>query len=388
VNAVTESMFKRIAARYKTARRAELKTQLSQQFPGTNLNSRTQIAALLEARGWIPEKRTKKTGRPKIDDKLLETIPAVYPEFAGLSEYLLLGRRLAALSTGKEAWLKHVRDNGRIHGSIVHIGTRHSRAKHMKPNLAQVPNPKRGKPFGTECRALFRPSDDWVIVAADQASLQDRGLAHYLHPHDNGVYAKAFVEGADTHWRSAIALGLVAEGMVRDKENKIHTAIREGAKRFRYGCQSTTAGRIIYDTTRNVQQLDSSSDLHQQFFGRAAHPGESALKQVGTKALKRFIDGTPGLGHLQEKLQKHADNYGWLPGLDGRRVPVRALYTSLNYIVTSSEAIICKRWMVRVHDELCARFRTDGTAKPSSCCGCTTNLWSAVGRRLLIKLAS
>ena len=32
-------------------------------------------------------------------------------------------------------------------------------------------------------------------------------------------------------------------------------------------------------------------------------------------------------------------------------------HSALNFIVTSSEAIICKRWLVRVHDELCARFR-------------------------------
>ena len=48
---------------------------------------------------------------------------------------------------------------------------------------------------------------------------------------------------------------------------------------------------------------------------------------------------------------------GWLPGLDGRRVPVRAQYSALNYIVTSAEAIICKRWLANVHDELYARFR-------------------------------
>src|SRR5262249_6237850 len=163
-------------------------------------------------------KRTEKTKRPKIDDEVLETIPALYPEFVGLAEYQTLGRRLAQLSTGDEAWLKHVGADGCIQGSIVHIGTPHSRAKHMKPNLAQVPNPKKGKPFGTECRALFRSSSDWVFVAADQASLQDRGLAHYLSPHDGVAYAKAFIEGADTHWRSATALGVVAEGTVRDKE--------------------------------------------------------------------------------------------------------------------------------------------------------------------------
>lgn len=67
--------------------------------------------------------------------------------------------------------------------------------------------------------------------------------------------------------------------------------------------------------------------------------------------------GTPGLRRLRESLQAHARQHGWLLGLDGRRVPVRALYTALNFIVTASEAIICKRWLVRVYDELCARFR-------------------------------
>ena len=36
---------------------------------------------------------------------------------------------------------------------------------------------------------------------------------------------------------------------------------------------------------------------------------------------------------------------------------MRALYTALNYAVTSVEAICCKRWLCGVHDELCRRFR-------------------------------
>jgi DNA polymerase I-like protein with 3'-5' exonuclease and polymerase domains len=343
-----------------TARRAVLETKLAQQFPGVKLTSRRQIAAVLEARGWVPEKRTEKTKQPKIDDELLETLPAVYPEFAGLAEYLLLGRRLAALSTGKEAWLKHVRADGRIHGGIISIGTPHSRAKHSKPNLAQVPNPKKGKPFSAECRALFRSNNDWVFVAADQAGLQDRGFAHYLHPHDGGTYAKTFNDNTDTHWKTTIALELVAEGTERAKDNKLHTAIREGAKTFRYafifGAQAARAGQIIYNIVRSVMALDPASNLHRQFFGDTARPSESKLKQIGQKARKRFIDTTPGLAQLKQKLEKHANKHGWLPGLDGRRVPVRALYTALNYIITSSEAIICKRWLVEVYDELRGRF--------------------------------
>jgi len=78
-------------------RRTELGAQLEQQFPGTNLNSRPQLGALLEARGWIAEERTEKTKRPKITDEVLETVPATFPEFAGLAEYDILRRRLAQL---------------------------------------------------------------------------------------------------------------------------------------------------------------------------------------------------------------------------------------------------------------------------------------------------
>ena len=53
----------------------ELAAQLQQLFPGVKLSSRKQIGALLEARGWVPERRTEKTKQPKIDDELLETIP-------------------------------------------------------------------------------------------------------------------------------------------------------------------------------------------------------------------------------------------------------------------------------------------------------------------------
>jgi DNA polymerase I-like protein with 3'-5' exonuclease and polymerase domains len=167
-----------------TTRRGELEAQLLEQFPGVNLNSRLQLGRLLEARGWVPEKRTEKTGQPKIDDELLEALPALYPEFTGISEHYTLGRRLGQLANGEKAWCKNVAADGRIHGAIIHIGTPHSRAAHLEPNLAQVPNAKKGKPFAAECRALFRASNGWVFVAADQAGLQDRGFAHYLAGYD------------------------------------------------------------------------------------------------------------------------------------------------------------------------------------------------------------
>jgi DNA polymerase-1 len=325
-------------------RRAELAAQLSAQFPGVKLSSPKQLGALLMARGWVPTERTKKTGQPRITDEVLESLPALYPEFAGISEYAVLGRRIAQLATGKQAWLKHVKADGRIHGSLIHMGTPHSRASHQAPNLAQVPNPKKGKPFAAECRGLFRHPGDWVMVTCDQANLQDRAFAHHLTEFDGGTYAREFLAGVDMHWRNSLALGLVAAGTERDKESRLHTAVREGAKTFRYGflfgAGVARCGQILTETVRAVQQID---------------PVYTASAD-GKRARDKFIAATPGLQPLRSKLEAQVERVGWLPGLDGRRIPCRAQYTALNYALTSIEAITCKRWLANVSDELHARF--------------------------------
>src|SRR5262249_4127548 len=150
-----------------------------------------------ERRDALEARLREQFGQAQIDDETLESIMALYPEFDGLLEHFVLGRRLGQLANGKQAWLHSVGADGRIHGGIVHISTPHSRAAHMRPNIAQVPNPKRGKPLATECRRLFRTKDDWVFVSSDQAGLQDRAFAHYLAAFDGGIYARAFLAGLD-----------------------------------------------------------------------------------------------------------------------------------------------------------------------------------------------
>jgi DNA polymerase I-like protein with 3'-5' exonuclease and polymerase domains len=345
-------------------KRAALAAPLREQFSAVkNINSRPQLGGLLESRGWVPAKRTPKTKKPVIDDELLESLPATYPEFAGLAEYFVIGRRLGQLATGKQAWIDAVGPDGRIHGGLVHIGTPHSRAKHLGPNLAQVPNHKRGGIFAVECRRLFRHPGDWVFVTCDQGNLQDRGFAHYLAAFDGGTYARTFSEGVDQHWITALALELVVRGTTRDKTNEAHNAIREkGGKRFRYaflfGAGGLKLGQIVADTVRAVFAIDADagSALGAKFWTEK-HPGEDVLKRTGKRVLDRFVNATPGLRQLRASLIREHRKHGWLEGLDGRRVPTEADYKALNRIVTSSEAIICKRWLVDVYGELRARFR-------------------------------
>ena len=327
-----------------------------------------QIATVLEARGWQPERRTKKSKQPAIDDELLESLPAIYPEFEGLAEHYILGRRLAQLANGTQAWIGNVHPDGRIHGGLIHIGTPHGRAKHLRPNVAQVPNHKKGTSFAAECRALFRHPGDWVFVTCDQSNLQDRGFAHYLAAHDGGAYARTFADEIDQHWQTAIALGLVPEGTVRDKDSKVHTAIREGAKTFRYaflfGAGSLRSGQIIAHIVRTVTAIAPETPLCAQFWAGNKHPSEAALQQTGRRALDRFLAATPGLRALRASLVAEHRRRGWVEGLDGRRIPTEADYKALNRIVTAAEAVICKRWLSDVHAELCSQFRygPDGDA--------------------------
>ena len=350
-------------------RRSELEAQLRNQFPTVkNLNSRVQIGALLEARGWQPEQRTEKTKRPVIDDAVLETLPAIYPEFDGLAEHYILGRRLGQLANGKQAWISNVHTDGRLHGGLIHIGTPHSRAKHLQPNMAQVPNHKKGAPFAAECRALFRHPNNWVFVTCDQSNLQDRGFAHYLAAHDGGAYAQTFAAGIDQHWQTAIALGLIPQETARNKSDKVDTTIREGAKTFRYaflfGAGGLRIGQIIAHTVRAVMAIAPGSTLCAQFWAGNKHPSEAVLRQTGRRIFNRFITATPGLRKLRANLSAEHRRRGWVEGLDGRRIPTEADYKSLNRIVTASEAVICKRWLIDVYAELCERFHygPDGDA--------------------------
>jgi DNA polymerase I-like protein with 3'-5' exonuclease and polymerase domains len=231
-----------------------------------------------------------------------------------------------------------------------------------------VPNHKKGAPFAAECRALFRASADWVFVTCDQGNLQDRGFAHYLAAYDGGAYARTFAEGIDQHWRTAVTLGLVAEEIARDKSNKVHTAIREGSKTFRYaflfGAGGLRAGQIIAHVVRTVMAIAPEDALGAKFWAGTKHPSEAILRLTGKRVLERFIAATPGLRTLRAKLSTEHRRRGWVEGLDGRRIPTEADYKALNRIVTASEAIICKRWLLGVHAELCERFRygPDGDA--------------------------
>jgi len=223
----------------------------------------------------------------------------------------MLNKRLGQLATGKQAWLKLVK-NDKLHGRVNHMGAVTSRCTHSNPNMAQVPGVH--APYGQQCRELFTVHNSYRLLGADASGLELRCLAHYMANYDGGAYGREILKG-DIHTANQKAAGLET---------------RNQAKTFIYG--------FLYG---------SGDEKTGQIIGKGAKEGK-AIK-------KKFLDKTPALKKLREAVNRAAER-GWIKGLDGRRLPVRHAHAALNTLLQSAGAIICKRWYVIMED----LFRANG----------------------------
>lgn len=285
-------------ARKKFGAKVKIKDgPLRQKHHPFNPSSSDQVADRLMAKyGWTPEEFTP-TGRPKVSEEILETLP--YPEIKPLVEFIMLVKRAGQIAEGDQAWLKVVKD-GRIYGRINTGGAVTRRCTHSKPNLGQVP--RVGSPMGQECRALFIPRQGWKMVGWDASGLELRCLAHYMAAYDKGAYGKVILEG-DIHTVNQEAAGLPT----RDNAKTFIYA-------FLYGAGDAKIGSIV---------------------GGGASEGKR-LKNT-------FFKKIPALKSLTEDVKAAVKKRGWLRGIDGCRLPVRAQHSALNTLLQSAGAIVMKQ---------------------------------------------
>jgi DNA polymerase-1 len=326
-----------------------------------NPGSRDHIAKVLLERGWKPKDFTP-GGKPEINENVVAAAASIFPEIAGLADYLMLDKRLSQLADGEQSWLKTVKPDGCIHGVINPMGTTTSRCSHFNPNMGQVPASK--SPYGSECRSLFGARKGWKLVGADQEGLELRGFSHYLKPLDGGAYEKIVLE-ADPHWANVLAMGLLPEGTVRDKHSQLHKVCREaGAKRFIYafiyGCGDGKAG----------EYRPGCCDGGTRSGNRRCWRGSSTVSSLqDVSPLRRWVrlfaagswrSTAQALSDLKNKLRNFVNRHGYVPGLDGRRIPTRSDHSALNFMIQSSGAILCKRWACDALEDLESRFKMGG----------------------------
>lgn len=288
-----------------------------------NPGSRQMIAARLKEKyGWTPTELTD-TGEPKIDEKTLAGF--TWPEAALLSEYLMVAKRLGQLAEGKESWLKACR-NGRVYGSVQTNGAFTGRMTHSKPNMTQVPTNK--KPYGKQCRGLFKAGEGYVLVGCDADALELRCLGGYMAAYDGGEYIKTVLlgdkdAGTDMHSVNARALGL------------------DPTKVYKIGGASPT-GRDIAKVFFYAFIYGAGDGKLGTIMGLR---GEDAVAK-GRQMRKRFLTGLPALARLIKALHAKIEKFGFIYGLDGRVIPLRSKHSALNTLLQSAGAILMKRALV------------------------------------------
>ena len=265
--------------------------------------------------GWKPQQFTD-DGKPKVDEAVLNELK--YPEAKLLAEYMMVVKRIAQLAEGDQAWLRHVKDDNRIHGGVNTNGAVTGRMTHSTPNLAQVPAVY--SPYGKDCRGLFTVPEGNLLVGIDAAALELRCLAGYMAKYDEGNYINVVVNGK--------------------KED----------------------GTEIHTVNRKALNIDSRDDAKTWFYAFIYGAGDEKLGSILTKksgatsagkqSRARFFKNLPALGHLVSAVQAKVGAVGHLKGLDGRVLKVRAKHSALNTLLQSAGAVMMKVALVHLDNQL------------------------------------
>lgn len=313
--------------------------------------------------GWEPDTFTD-SKQEKVDGDVLEKLE--YPEAKLISEYLLIDKRLQQLATGNQAWLSQVDSDGRMRGYVNTNGAVTGRMTHSNPNMAQVPAV--GKPFGAECRELFRVPKGYKLVGCDASGLELRTLSHYLARYDGGAYAKEVLQG-DIHTANQKSAGLPT---------------RNSAKTFIYGWLYGGGDLMIGLSINNpLEQVLEYKKTHKEKFlafkKRFSKNSYSLNGKVYTKVSKgkwcelndalicyaidgylikeRFLNNLPALTNLRDAVAEKAKTQKYIKGLDGRILKIRSAHSALNVLLQSAGALVMKQYLVMLDDNLQKEFK-------------------------------
>lgn len=302
-----------------------------------NPNSRQHIAKVLMDRGWEPTEMTP-TGAPKVDEETLKTAKGI-DLTEDILEYLLINKRIAQLAEGDNAWLKLMKDDPdgytRIHGSVNPNGAVTGRATHAYPNVAQVPAGR--SPYGEECRSLFRVPTGWYEAGIDASGLELRCFAHFLYPYDHGEYVNEILNG-DIHTHNQKMAGLPT----RDQAKTMIYCMM-------YGGGDGKLGEVINGTAKDGKALK------ERFFN--AVPAYKELCSDIERTLITSSEWVGGVNKVTWRKRVHPDNSTLsithsILGLDRRVVYVRSPHSALNTLLQSAGALICKKWVCLVEENM------------------------------------
>jgi DNA polymerase-1 len=282
-------------------------------FKPLELTSVNDVKTFLFRNGWKPtewnikfdeETNQKIKTSPKITDDSLELLGGDGRLYA---DFLTISSRYNILKT----WLENIDENGNLHGDSMIIGTPSMRTRHQI--IVNVPSGD--SPYGKEMRELFSCKPGWILIGADSAGNQARGLAHYINDPE---FTDTILNG-DIHVYNATKLTEV----LKEKLNMDYEVTRSNAKRILYAFLFGASGGKLWS----------------YIFG-------NLNDKKGKKLKDGFTDAVPGFTDLLKKLDREFGSskkkgFGYIRSLAGNRIYVDSFHKLLVYLLQSAEKITC-----------------------------------------------
>lgn len=334
-----------------------------------NPGSPKQVGERLIDFGWNPKKFTPK-GQPAVDKATLEeAIDAMaqeIPEIENLRKYSIYKHRHIMAREWLE--LSNNSKDGRIHGTIFHIGPWTHRSSHNNPNMgniAKIKTDAKGTPlkgvlgdFGWDSRRCWIAEQGKVLVGVDATGIQLRALAHYI---DDKEFTTVLCSG-DIHSFNQKAAGI--------EKGYLGMSPRDVAKRFIYawllGAGDEKVGIIVGVDKSEYQDLFMKAKKIRKWKGslltwimyklrkenRLADEKTVATILKGHFTKKKFLDSLPALKTFKEKRVKNDAEQGFVIGLDGRKIWTPNEHFAMGAFLQGFESVVMK-WAMKIwHEEL------------------------------------
>lgn len=271
------------------------------------LSKRLKLIDQLLVMGWHPTQFTEK-GRPQLTIKGIpvKSLRKLGPFGESLSDWYVCSHRQGQI----KGFIDKLRPDGRLTPGCNPCGTNTLRAKHH--TIANLPRAKSfwGKPM----RSLMTVPAGYSMVGGDLSGLELRCLANRMR---DPMYIELVLSG-DVHIYNMEKVGL-------ESKDQAKTFIYA----FLYGAGNAKIGEIIGGTSKDGADMKAA-----------------------------FLASLPSLSKLIDKVQHFAEVNGWLPTLDNRKVYLRRyegrimLHTALNLILQCDGAVIAKRSLLLMYDEV------------------------------------
>lgn len=209
-----------------TTRIADVRKRLDAYgFEGFDPASTASVRAVLYGDLKLSPAYETATGLASTDADALAELD--HPFARDLVEWRKLERLRGTYAVGL---LDHVRDDGRIHTSILLDGAATGRTSSAQPNLQNQPSEKRDPEFGAMARNCFVAPPGHKLVSLDYSQIELRVAA--MLSGDAEMIA-IFRSGVDYHQRTAELISKVAWGIAPARVEKRHRGI---AKNINFAC--------------------------------------------------------------------------------------------------------------------------------------------------------